>query len=265
LFSNRVIISVRPIIPGKNDDEATLAKILDVAAETSGVAIIGGIHDKQKHKQLADRVDKFMRSYCDSIEVKYFYKSSCSSAHITGTPCWMHVDRRGPVNLHRLTELGIAFTLVEDDEGYTRVRLEQATTGDINFVRSITASKPVVNTLINNFNVVSGSPRDLDVEHTSSWYVWARNLPQCLGCDYCIIDQISYLQRNRKNLGADPIQLKSVLDYGTATVHQYGVGSFVPNRKEAYVGLQYEDIRVARECRTEFYRPTFADEVQTSV
>ncbi|WP_040686080.1 hypothetical protein [Nocardia vinacea] len=254
IFPNRIIISVRPIIPGRNDDEATLARILDVAAETSGIAIIGGIHDKNKHKQLAQRVDSFMRQYSESIGVKYFYKSSCSSAYLTGSPCWMHVDRRAPINLHRLTEIGIDFELVQDGEGCTRIQIARGTTGDINFIRSITASRPIITDLISNFNVISGSPRDLDIEHTSSWYVWARNLPQCLGCDYCIIDDISYLQRNRKNLGADPSEILAALDYGTVSVHQYKGGSYEAMPARSELGIQYEDIRIARECRTEYYR-----------
>lgn len=258
IFPDRIIISVRPIIPEKNDDEATLAKILDVAAATSRIAIIGGIHDKNKHKQLAERVDTFMRRYSESVGVRYFYKSSCSSAHLTGSPCWMHVDSKAPANLHRLRELGIDFDLIMDEEGCQRVRIERGTTGDINLIRSVTASRPVVRNLINNFNVVSGSPRNLDIEHTSSWYVWARNLPQCLGCDYCIIDDISYLQRNRKNLGTNPADLPGTLDYGTVSVHQYKGGDYEVDPSAQSTGIRYEDIRVARECRTEYYRQQVA-------
>ena len=248
----RVIISPRPIIKDRNDDEATLARIVDVAAETSRVLIIGGLHDAYKHKLVADRVDRFLRNYCDSVGVRYFYKSSCSSAFVTGAACWMH-DLGDPVNTDALDALGFHYT-IEDGEGANRrLVLSSATTGDLNFVRTVTASLPTTGTLESNYNLLTRSPAEQDIEHTSSWYVWARNLPQCLNCDYCIINDIEYLEQQNKKVGVHPDQLASTLNRGTRRLFASLKGGEAKVGGDSRNGIDYTKVRVVKECRRHAY------------
>ena len=249
----KIIISPRPIIAGRNDDEANLARIVKVAADTSRVLIVGGFHDPWKHKLVSERVDKFLKDECDANGVRYFYKSSCSSSFVTGTACWMH-DLGTPRNLAVLEQFGFAYEL--DESGDTPVVvLDQATTGDLNFVRAVTASLPRTKRLISNYNLISASPARIDVEQTSSWYVWARNLPQCLNCDYCIINDIEYLEQERKDVGVQPHQLAETL----GVVHREppaakGGAAQVSSPDGNKDRVDYTMVRIVKPCRRYAYQ-----------
>ncbi len=252
----RIIISPRPIIAGRNDDEATLARIVDVAAETSRTLIIGGLHDAYKHKLLAERVDRFLRSYCDASGVRYFYKSSCSSAFVTGSACWMH-DLGQPCNLEALDELGFRYELDDSGDGRAqRIVLDQATTGDLNFVRAVTASMPAARRLVSNYNALSRGPVGFEIEHTSSWYVWARNLPQCLNCDYCIINDIEYLEQQRRDIGAHPADLAGHLRGAPVRLPLSVKGGLAKPSAEKGPVTTYNSVRVRKECRRHAYPAT---------
>jgi len=246
----RIIISIRPIIANRNDDSRTLGRIVEVAAATSRVLIIGGLHDAYKHKLVAERVDAFLRDCCDKLGVRYFYKSSCSSAFVTGSACWMH-DLGAPRNLEALDMLGYAYE-VDDSGTVPAVVLPEATSGDLNFIRTVTASSPKTCRLVSNYNLLTRSPIDIDIEHTSSWYVWARNLPQCLNCDYCIINDIEYLEQSRKDVGVHPAHLAMTLASAARRrpPAQKGGRARISDGKGL---INYADIRVPKECRRHAY------------
>lgn len=246
----KVIISPRPIIAGRNDDEANLARIVEIAAQGSRVLILGGFHNFWKHKMLSDHVDKFLRKECETNNVSFFYKSSCSSAFVTGTACWMH-DLSEPRNLDVLAQLGYSFT-IENEAQYARVVLDEATTGDLNFARMITGSLPATRALISNYNLVSPSPASQDIEQTSSWFVWARNLPQCLNCDYCIINDIEYLQQERKDIGVAPTLLPETLTK-RHRLFTFTKGGLAKPRPAADGRTDYTRIRIVKECRRHSY------------
>ena len=86
----RIIIITRPLIFGRNTSYENLTRLVKAARDTSGLLITGGIHDKTKRKYVDDDVKKQLLCLCDKYGVKYFHKSSCASAYLTGRKCWVH-------------------------------------------------------------------------------------------------------------------------------------------------------------------------------
>ena len=255
--SSNIIISPRPIIAGRNDSYDNLARIVQVAAKSGQKLIIGGLHNTYKHKTIAEKVEGWILRLCERNSVKVFYKSSCASAFTKGTNCWMH-DLGAPQNLAVVEDLGYDFNVVDE-----RIRLSRGTTGDLNFLRVVTASDISTESLVSNYNLVSFSNEKRPIEHTSSWYAWARNLPSCLACDYCIINDIEYLDRNRKDVGIHPVDLSKFArllanDVTTGLPMKRLGGKFarIPaedNEPHRSSEIRYNTVRVKKPCMTHAY------------
>jgi hypothetical protein len=182
-----VVILTRPIIAGRNDDPATLERLVAVAAETSQLMVVGGVHDKYKRKrEIRQDAEEFLLATCRDSGVRAFYKSSCLGAYIHGQRCWMH-DLGAPVNTDVAAELGYDFEIVDG-----RLVLHAGSTGDLNFLRMLTRSEVSARELTTNYNIMTLDTPGRTLECTSSWFAWARNIDTCVGCNYCIILQIEY-------------------------------------------------------------------------
>ncbi len=246
-----VIISPRPIIPGQNDKKRLLLEIIEVAKDYGKKLIIGGLHNRYKEKTLDKRVEGFLINHSIKRGIKYFYKSSCACAYVKKTRCWMH-DLGEPKNLQYLDFFGYPYTIHDK-----MILLEEATIGDLNFLRIITESYVKTRKLINNYNILSLSSNDVKFECTSSWYHWARNLSSCLGCDYCIINNIEYLEKNKKKIGIHPNAIVGfTLNHKRKKVNNYKKGEFNKKRDLNITdqsSFGYESVRIPKPCRSHSY------------
>lgn len=239
-----VIVLVRPIIPGKNDDLETLEKIVLVAKSVSNRLITGAIHNEFKRKKVDADVREMLVQLCEKHGVKYYHKSSCAAADISNNPCWMH-DLGKPINLDVVKELGYNFTL--DENG--GICLDKATVGDLNFLRMITKSYITAKEIISGYNILSISSDMQTYEVSSSWFSWSRNRRCSINCNYCIIHSIEYLNED-KTIGVHPSEImdRSVKACDSPIrKKQYKKGKYVAEKKNNNMG--YNDLRSIQQCR----------------
>jgi hypothetical protein len=188
---NNIVLVIRPIIKGRNDDMLLLKKIIDVAKRFNRPVVYEGGYKKpgSRTKVLDSALKSFLDEYCSEKEVTTYPKTSCATSAILGGYCAAHVDGK-PRNLPILEFLGYKFTLGT----HGKLCIKYGTNGDRNFIRFLTGSQPVFGSFDPNTNVLSISDNYTIHECTSSWYVWSRNLSSCLGCDYCMIPEIHHLK-----------------------------------------------------------------------
>lgn len=242
-----VVILTRPIIAGRNDHPENLARLVQVAAEGSRLMVLGGVHDAKKRKKIPVDVEQLLMDMCQDAGVRAFHKSSCLGAYLYDRPCWTH-DVGMPRNVEVLPELGYEYAL--DHSG--RIVLGDASTGDLNFLRLLTGSNIRAQQIVSNYNLLTVRSGTIAYECTSSWMAWARNIPTCLGCNYCIIQQIEYLGSQNVTVGTHPRDL-------VATIQAAG-GShdFAKFRKTKLPGPgaqlhDYADVRTVKPCMRHAY------------
>ncbi|WP_349944467.1 hypothetical protein ABFV83_13175 [Lacrimispora sp. BS-2] len=234
----QVTLMIRPVIPGKNDNIEDMTKIIQVASKTGRQVILGGIHDENKRKVLDEKFYEKVINLCQEYGVEYFNKTSCAAANQFQCDCWMH-DLGTPINLEILDFLEYDYYIKND-----RVVLRQATTGDLNFVKIITKSKPYTERLLNNYNILSFKINDNILECTSSWFSWSNNISCKIACDYCIIRKIDYLLANRK-IGCFPGEINKI-----ETKHNKQVNEQNCIKKENISEMiSYDNLRKVQECR----------------
>lgn len=184
-----VTVLLRPLIKGRNDSKENIERIVEVASKYGNRIILGGLHNKKLLKQLKDDIKDYFVDCCEANGVKYFNKTSCAVSDRFAVPCKVHdYDHGHPKNLEILDILGYQYTLWED-----KILLEQASSGDMNLIRFITESMPYTKHLTSRLNRISSNDGH-NYEVTSGWLSWSENFPCEIGCDYCVMNQIDYLQ-----------------------------------------------------------------------
>lgn len=253
IFPNTLVFT-RPIIRNRNDDPATLRRLSEVAAEHTGLLVLGGLHDSKKRKKIEQPIEAQLIEFCDELGVKTFHKTSCAGAWLHGLDCWVH-GLGAPRNLDVLVALGYEFGIANNS-----VVLERGTTGDINFVRMLTRSNVYVHELVSNYNLLTLPSGRRKLESTSSWFAWSENIPTCLDCNYCIIKQIEYLKKMQVRIGVHPTRLSEIV-VGTESTIDFD--KFRLNKlPDVEQGRHtYADVRVSKPCRVPLYPSPVADAV----
>jgi hypothetical protein len=241
-----VVMLTRPIIRNRNDDPATLRKIVKVAEETSRLMVLGGVHDSKKRKKLDVDVEQLLLDMCDENGVRAFHKSSCLGAYVHDQPCWIHDIEPTPRNLDLLPEIGYQAYLQEAADRSILV-LPEASTGDLNFLRMLTRSRVYAEKLISNYNLLTIPTGDQKYESTSSWFCWAKNIDTCIDCNYCIILQIEYLKKNPVEIGTHPRDLPDIVRASNQGVDfdRFRLTKLPADTSSLHT---YEDARVAKPC-----------------
>ncbi|AST93561.1 MULTISPECIES: radical SAM protein [Sutcliffiella] len=245
---NDIVILTRPIIKGRNDDEETLQKIVQVAKEHCGYLVLGGLHDPYKNKKIESTVEERLIEMCDMAGVKSFHKSSCCAAYIKGVSCWMH-DLNEPINLDVARALGYEFEIVNNS-----IVLNSGSTGDLNFLRMLTRANIYSKEIISNYNLLTIKTGTQKYESTSSWYAWAENIETCLDCDYCIIKQIEYLKKMRVQIGTHPrdmLKLVAENNYGQ-NFEEFKRTKIKKDRDLSNLN-SYADVRITKPCFAKRY------------
>ncbi len=124
--------------------------------------------------------------------------------------------------------------------------LDYASTGDLNFLRMLTGTEIISKEIKTNYNLLTISTPDLLLECTSSWYAWSRNLDKCIGCNYCIILQLEYLERKKVNIGVHPRDiLKHVKEQNLEVFTNFKRTKL---KKHETSFSEYEQVRVKKPC-----------------
>lgn len=247
-----VVVFTRPIIKGRNDSPENLQRLVDVAAAQSKLLVLGGLHDKYKNKKIDFSVEDLLIGMCDQAGVKCFHKTGCCAAYLHDTECWVH-DQGAPRDLDVAAALGYHFT-VQDECMY----LEQASTGDLNFLRMLTRTKIVARHIISNYNLLSIPTGSQKYEATSSWYAWSENIETCLDCDYCIIKQIEYLKKMKVKIGTHPREMVDIVAANRVS-HDFTQFRLTKMREEWIENAHtYDDVRVTKPCFRQRYAPHHA-------
>lgn len=241
-----VVVFTRPIIRNRNDDPATLARLVDVASQRSKLLVMGGLHDRYKNKTLAFSVEDYLTELCDAGGVRCFHKTSCCGAYLHGLSCWVH-EQNGPMNLDVAAHLGYEFAVDGD-----RLVLGEATTGDLNFLRMLTRARIYAAKLISNYNLLTIPSGDQKYEATSSWFAWSKNIETCLDCDYCIIKQIEYLKKMRVQIGTHPSEMESIVRAKNPGV-DFSQFHLTKLRDEWGNPHTYDEVRVVKPCNVGRY------------
>lgn len=244
-----VVIFTRPIIKNRNDDPATLQKLVDVASSRSKLLVLGGLHDKYKNKKIDFTVEDTLIKMCDRAGVKCFHKTSCCAAYLHGVPCWMH-DLGAPINLDVAMKLGYQFELLDDNT----IVLNEASTGDLNFLRMLTRANIMARRIHSNYNLLTIRSGTQKYEATSSWFAWSENIDTCLDCDYCIIKQIEYLKKMKVKIGTHPRDMLAVVERNSDGVN-FSEFKLTKLKNTAEDFHTYADVRVTKPCFTKRYEP----------
>jgi hypothetical protein len=244
-----VFVFTRPIIRGKNDDPANLRRLARAAADLTGQLVLGGLHDAKKRKRIERPVESLLIEYCDELDVRTFHKTSCAAAWTFERPCWVH-EVGAPRNIDAAASLGYQLTVGERD-----VRLQQGTTGDINFLRMLTGANVYVENIVSNYNLLTMAAGRRKLEMTSSWFAWSENIDTCLDCSYCIIKQIEYLKKMRVRIGVHPTRLPEI---ATGRQDPAVLATMRWNKlaRDSAGAHRYGDVRVEKPCRVGLYRKT---------
>ena len=244
----KVIIITRPLIYGRNTSKDNLLRLVKAASETSGLLITGGLHDKTKRKQIDIDVRQQLTDLCKEYGVKYFHKSSCASAYITGKKCWVH-NLHKPINVSVLDDLGYEYVIKDN-----RIILKYGTVGDLNFLRMITGSYVLCNQLTSGYNLLSFSDKNCIFDVTSSWYSWSQNRRCQLNCDYCIIREIEYLE-NDSQIGVRPDEIEN---YAKNSKRDFIDANWKKGRysliDDGARCVGYNNVRTIQDCLTETYK-----------
>jgi hypothetical protein len=241
------LVFTRPIIRNRNDSPEMLRKLADVAAEHTGLLVLGGLHDAKKRKNVETSVEDLLISYCAQRGVPTFHKTSCAGSWLHGADCWVH-DLGEPRNLDALRSLGYEFDVRDGS-----VVLERGTTGDINFIRMLTRADVFIDDLISNYNMLTMPVGERKLEATSSWFAWSENIDTCLDCNYCIIKQIEYLKKMRVRIGVHPTHLPEIVN-GLPQVDAFAKFRLTKLPKNDDVRRhRYADVRTVKPCRAPLY------------
>lgn len=247
-----VVVFTRPIIKGRNDNPENLQRLVDVAASNSKYLVLGGVHDKYKNKNIGFSVESQLIEMCDRAGVRCFHKTSCCAAYLYGRQCWVH-DLGEPRNLEVASALGYRFAVHNN-----AIYLEEASTGDLNFLRMLTRARIYAQQIISNYNLLTIKSGEQKYEATSSWFAWSENIETCLDCDYCIIKQIEYLKKMRVKIGTHPSEMLRIVAQEN-NAHDFTNFRVTKLREEWMANAHtYDDVRVTKPCLVHRHAPAVA-------
>lgn len=204
--TQNMVILVRPVIPGKNDRFETLAHLTDIACEFTDKIVYGGYKPPEGSKSLPILADleRKVKTYAREQGLSVFEKSACALSDLLDLPCYAHLNEEFPraVGVQVLRRLGYDFRV----EG-RNILMREGTKGDVNFFRFLAGKNPVLErtTPTNQLSFSRGTEKIF--EATSSYFIWARGLTQCYGCDYCILDNPGFEPPRIKEVGCNPREL----------------------------------------------------------
>ena len=185
----KVIINVRPLIPGINNNMEVLTPIIEVAARGNKLLKHGGYANPtsmDNSKTKYDDLKALIHAKCVELGVNDGPKCTCLVTDVTGRVCTTF-DELDPTNLDVLEALGFDFVM---DDGYVKLTgyngSGEVTKGDVSFARFIIQSARIRSewTDPHAYMQMRGQFGQVLI-CTSSWFHWAKEVPCMVNCFYC--------------------------------------------------------------------------------
>lgn len=211
----KTVISVRPLIPGKNMSIDKLKPIIEVASNGCRYLHHGGYLDPLNHekgKANYDTLKEDIRKACKEKKVIDAPRCSCLVEYVTGKVDSTFAETV-PSNLDVLSALGYKYELVD---GYVKLlgykESNTITKGDVSFARLIILSSRILpNWTDFHVNMQMRGPNGQMMFCTSSWFHWAREVKCKVNCFYCHVRPGTPIFIKSGDSGCSPIDLYNAL------------------------------------------------------
>ncbi len=210
---DRVFLTLRPIIPGRNNTMDVLLPMVEVAARGNKILHHGGFRDPYTpgyKKYVYPELRAELEAACAERGVKCFPKTCCLVADYKGIPCPTCSDSE-PQHVDVLRALG--YQLEMDENGAVRLLGfrggDVVTKGDVCFARHICQTARVSRTQNDYHEKMSMTgPDGQTLICTSGWFGWSREWYACeIGCDYCFVRPGLPIHYDAGDAGCSPLDL----------------------------------------------------------
>lgn len=202
-----VAVFIRPIIPGYNDNIATIKPIIDMAAEGNNVVIIRGYKDIFQLTADAFIEKDFLATLvriCKDKGVKVYDRTASYVASLRCNHFLNYGEEKKAIGTDLLQYLGYPVRM-ENGEVVLDANYE-STQGDLNFIRMV--SGQVIKRKMDKKDAVMTIKRHgIMLDCSSSWFGWVRRIPCEINCWYCIAKAEEKVRHKEQRLGCIPTEL----------------------------------------------------------
>ena len=211
----KTVVSVRPLIPGKNDSMEILTPIIETVAKGRGYLHHGGYrnpYNKDGGKTQYDELKVEIRKLCRKLGVDDAPRCTCIVSDVTGKICSTY-DELEPANLDVLEALGFQF---EIEDGYVNLTgygdSNEVTRGDVSFARLVIQSSRIrQNWTDPHENMQMRGPAGQVMLCTSSWFHWAREVQCMVNCFYCHVRPGTPIHIESGDSGCSPLDIYKMI------------------------------------------------------
>ncbi|MBU3913651.1 MAG: radical SAM protein [Nanoarchaeota archaeon] len=210
-----VVVYLRPIVPGKNDNLKVIQPIIKLASLGHQIVVARGFKDVTLEGRPAFNSEEFinlLEKECLQNNVKMYRKTICAVSDILNHPCRVHENIKAK-NVAFIQQMGYPIQLVKgellpdkklggDSYGWTR--------GDKNFIKIVCYREPKLPKL-KNTSLLSLKFNNTFLDCTSSWFGWARQVKCTVNCWYCIAAW-NLESSKLKNIGCNPSNLINLFE-----------------------------------------------------
>lgn len=218
----KTVVSVRPLIPGKNDSMEILTPIIETVAKGRGYLHHGGYRDpynKDGGKTQYDELKGEIKKLCRKLGVDDAPRCTCIVSDVTGRICSTY-DELAPANLDVLEALGFQF---EIEDGYVSLtgygNSNEVTRGDVSFARLVIQSSRIRHNWTDpHENMQMRGPAGQVMLCTSSWFHWAREVQCMVNCFYCHVRPGTPIHIQSGDSGCSPLDIYEMVFENGETV-----------------------------------------------
>lgn len=212
----KTVISIRPVIPGKNDSLESVNKLIELAKRGRGLMQQGGFKNIEDIRGLREDdhcFEHIVEEMCKKKGVIITSKCSCMQHLVVGTNCSIHTDKE-PENLDVLAAFGFDFDVTDGIVVVKGFRGSgKITKGDVNFCNHIIQSNRIKREWDHPKQKMQVlGPNGQHIVVTSSFYNWSRQMDSCLiNCFYCMARPGAQTSLTAGDFGCSPLDLAEVL------------------------------------------------------
>ena len=212
----KTVVSVRPLIPGRNASMKILEPIIRTVAKGRRYLHHGGYRNPLEidgKKTSYDGLKNEIRAFCQDVGVNDGPRCTCLVEDVTGKICSTYAKTE-PINLDVLEAMGFHFVI---EDGYVKLtgynESNIITKGDVSFARLVIQSSLIADNWKDpQVYMQMRGPKGQMLLCTSSWFHWARELDECMvNCFYCHVRPGTPIHVQSGDSGCSPLDLYSML------------------------------------------------------
>lgn len=199
--NKHVVIFIRPIIEGHNDNFDLLKSIVDISRDGQKKVILRGFKDVVKDEKTSKiDIELFdsVKEYADSVGVKLYEKTLYAVSDVTAWH-FIHIPHNR-VGIDLLNDLGYS---IENTITQTLLSDGNYSKGDINFIRMLSGHH-FKDVTVKLESILTPNSFSGQIGCSSSWFEWANRIPCKIDCWYCIS---KWQSNGLDRMGCNPIDL----------------------------------------------------------